>query len=236
MVVLSLRIALFCLLPFAVLLLLDAVPGVALAWDFANAAGLLAALLMLLLFVLTGRPLRRPHHDGKFFQVLHRDLGFAAIVLLAVHIGVLLYDEPLTLDYLLPSAPGYMLAGLGATLLLLLIAPLSLIRVRRKLWRDHRHFKRWHYAASLLLIGLLAWHVLGAGFYLHSTWKIALWGLLSVALLIWPRLPRDSLERSSERRRRTTAPLATRLSLAVALGALLCAGLFAVLANSDLPL
>lgn len=236
MAVLSLRIALFCLLPVTAILLVDAVPGVAWVWDFANAVGLLAALIMLLLFVLTGRPLLRPNHDGKFFQVLHRDLGYAAIALLALHIGVLLYDEPLTLDYLLPSAPGYMLAGLGATLLLILIGALSLVRVRRKLWRDHRHFKRWHYAASLLVIGLLGWHVLGAGFYLHSTWKVVLWSGLSLTLLAWPHLPRDTSVRSTERRRRNTSPLATRLSLGVALVGIMLAGLFTLLANSDMPL
>lgn len=236
MAALSLKIALFCLLPLAALLLLDAMPGVALRWDFANAAGLLAAILLLLLFYLNGRPLQRPHYDGKFFHALHRDLGYAAIALLALHVGMLLYDEPLLLNHLLPSAPGYMLAGLGAALALLLLVPLSLVRVRRRLWRDHRQFKRWHYGASLAIVGLIAWHVLGAGFYVHAPWKVALWVLLTLAMLIWPRLPRHATERSRERRRRNSAPLATRLSVAVALLGLLLAGLFALLANSDLPL
>lgn len=234
MAALSLTIALFCLLPLAALLLVDAMPGVALPWDFANAAGLLAAILLLLLFHLNGRPLERPRHDGKFFRALHRDLAFAASAWSVLHVGVLLYDEPLLLNYLLPSAPGYMLAGLGAALVLVLLVTLSLTPMRRRLWRDHRQFRRWHYRFGLVIVALIAWHVLGAGFYLHAPWKVALWVLLTLAMAIWPRLPRAAA-RSRERRRRNTAPLATGLSLAVALLGLLLAGLFALIANSDLP-
>lgn len=236
MAALSLKIALFCLLPMAALLLLDAMPGVALRWDFANAAGLLAAILLLLLFYLNGRPLPRPRYDGRFFQALHRDLGYVATSLLALHVGVLLYDEPLLLNYLLPSAPGYMLAGLGAASLLVLHVLLGLLHVRRRLWRDHRQFRRWHYGSSLVILGLIAWHVLGAGFYTQAPWKVGLWLLLALTMSIWPRVPRRAGEQSDERRRRNSVPLAARLSLAVALSGLLLAGLFALVANSDFPL
>ncbi|MCY1368011.1 hypothetical protein D9M69_549700 [compost metagenome] len=41
-------------------------------------------MLLLSLFVYSGRPLSRPHYDGKFFLGLHRDLGYAALLLLAL--------------------------------------------------------------------------------------------------------------------------------------------------------
>lgn len=52
------RLALGCLLPVAILLGLGAMPGLGYAWDFANAAGLLGASLLGLLFVIGGRPSR----------------------------------------------------------------------------------------------------------------------------------------------------------------------------------
>lgn len=236
MVALILRLAIFSALPFVLLLFVDAMPGLAPAWDFANAAGLLSGVLLLLLFVYSGRPLSRPHYDGKFFMVLHRDLGYAAVSLLALHIGVLLASEPLVLDYLLPSASQPMLAGTLAALLVLVLVPISLPAVRQRLWRHHLRFRRWHYGISALMLVLLAIHVIDVGFYTGARWKALLWGGLTCAALIWPLLPRRPLEAGQGRRRRHTAFLASRLSLGLLLFALCLAGGFALLANSDLPL
>ncbi|MCY1425695.1 Ferric reductase like transmembrane component [compost metagenome] len=236
MVALTLCLAIFSLLPFALLLFVDAMPGLELSWDFANAAGLLSAVLLLLLFVYSGRPLSRPYYDGKFFMTLHRDLGYAAVVLLALHIGVLLFSEPLVLDYLLPSASFSMLSGTLASLLLLILVPISLQPVRQRLWRHHLRFRRWHYGISTLMLVLLAVHVIGVGFYTGAQWKALLWGALTFAALAWPLLPRAALERGNGPRRRNTAIFARWLSVGLLVFAVGLAGMFAILANSDLPL
>ncbi|MEL7937436.1 ferric reductase like transmembrane component [Pseudomonas delhiensis] len=236
MFALTLRVALACLLPFAAIFLFQAMPGVHLAWDFANVAGFVAGALFLLLFAYTGKPMARPRHDGKFFMVLHRDLSFVAAVLLAVHVAVLLVEEPLVLDELLPGAPWHMLAADGATLLLLLILPVSLTAVRRRIWRRHVDFRRWHYGWSAAIVALAAVHMIGAGYYSGATWKAVLWGALSLAALAWPLLPRPTPHYAEGGRRRHSAYLASRLSLAVLCAGLALAGLYALLGSVDLPL
>ncbi|MCY1286304.1 hypothetical protein D9M68_381350 [compost metagenome] len=235
MLALTLRLAGFSLLLFVLVFFAGAMPGLAPAWDFANAAGLLGGVLLLLLFVYSGRPMSRPHYDGKFFMVLHRDLGYAALLLLTLHVGVLLLSEPLVVHYLLPSATFPMLSGVLATLLLLVLVPISLPSVRQRLWRHHLRFRRWHYGISALSLVLLAVHVIGVGFYTGARWKALLWGGLTVAALLWPLLPRPALERGPGRRRRNTAGFANWLSAGLLLFALSLAGAFALLANSDLP-
>ncbi|MDH4567169.1 ferric reductase like transmembrane component [Pseudomonas sp. BN414] len=236
MVALTLRLAILNALPFVLVLLVDAMPGLAPLWDFANAAGLLGGVILLLLFAYSGRPMSRPYFDGKFFMVLHRDLGYAALFLLLLHVGLLLVDEPLVVEYLLPSASLPMLSGTLAALLLLVLVPISLPAIRQRLWRHHLRFRRWHYGISTVLLVLLAVHVIGAGFYTATRWKAVFWGVITVCALFWPLLPRRPLAPVDGRRRRNTAVFASRLCAGLLVFALCLAGGFALLANSDLPL
>lgn len=228
------RLALGCLLPVAILLGLGAMPGLGYAWDFANAAGLLGACLLGLLFVIGGRPQPRPLYEGKFFLRLHRDLGFAAVALLLVHIVVLLVDEPLLIEDLLPSAPGYMLAGLASAILMLVLAVSSLSRVRPRWSSSAASFRRWHYGGSLLALSLMAVHVLGAGYYSGGVWKGALLVALMLAVALWPRLPKPANGVSG--RKRNTAQRATWLVLAASGVIIGLSALYSLLANLDLPL
>lgn len=228
------RLALGCLLPVAILLGLGAMPGLGYAWDFANAAGLLGACLLGLLFVIGGRPQPRPLYEGKFFLRLHRDLGFAAVALLLVHIGVLLVDEPLLIEDLLPSAPGYMLAGLASAVLMLVLAISSLNRVRPRWSSSAASFRRWHYGGSLLALLLMAVHVLGAGYYSGGIWKGALLVTLMLAAAIWPRLPKPGNGISG--RKRNTAQRATWFALAASGVIIGLSALYSLLANLELPL
>ncbi|MGE9762769.1 ferric reductase-like transmembrane domain-containing protein [Pseudomonas sp. PDM20] len=228
------RLALGCLLPVVILLGLGAMPGLGYAWDFANAAGLLGACLLGLLFVIGGRPQPRPLYEGKFFLRLHRDLGFAAVALLLVHIVVLLVDEPLLIEDLLPSAPGYMLAGLASAILMLVLAVSSLSRVRPRWSSSAASFRRWHYGGSLLALSLMAVHVLGAGYYSGGVWKGALLVALMLAVALWPRLPKPANGVSG--RKRNTAQRATWLVLAASVLIIGLSALYSVLANLELPL
>jgi len=228
------RLALGCLLPVAILLGLGALPGLGYAWDFANAAGLLGACLLGLLFVIGGRPQPRPLYEGKFFLRLHRDLGFAAIALLLVHIVVLLVDEPLLIEDLLPSAPGYMLAGLASAVLMLVLAVSSLSRVRPRWSSSSASFRRWHYGGSLLALLLMAVHVLGAGYYSGGVWKGVLLVALILVVAVWPRLPKPGNGISG--RKRNTAHRATWFALAASGVILGLSALYSLLANLELPL
>lgn len=236
MVHLILRLTTLLVLPFVLLFLTDAMPGISPLWDFANAAGFFSGLLLAALFIYRGRPLAQPYYDGKFFMNLHRDLSFAAALLLLVHIGVLLVSEPLVIDYLKPSAAWPMLSGTLATLLLVFLVPASLPGVRQRIWRNHLRFKTWHYRLCTLMLLLMAVHIIGAGFYTAERWKALLWAGLTAAAIIKPLLARPSLERGNGPRRRNTALFASRLSAGMALFALTLAVGFALLANSDLPL
>lgn len=228
------RLALGCLLPVAILLGLGAMPGLGYAWDFANAAGLLGACLLGLLFVIAGRPQPRPLYEGKFFLRLHRDLGFAAVALLLVHIGVLLVDEPLLIEELLPSAPGYMLAGLASAILMLVLAISSLNRVRPRWSNGAASFRRWHYGGSLLALLLMAVHVLGAGYYSGGVWKGVLLVALMLVVAVWPRLPKPGNGISG--RKRNTAQRATWFALAASIVIVGMSALYSLLANVELPL
>ncbi|TDF80237.1 ferric reductase-like transmembrane domain-containing protein [Pseudomonas sp. H9] len=231
-----LRLTALYILPFALLFILSAKPGVNPAWDFANAAGFFSGLLLVSLFLYSGRPQARPYYDGKFFMNLHRDLGFAATLLLAVHIGVLLVSEPLVINYLKPSATWPMLSGTLATLLLIFLVPTSLPSVRQKIWRNHQQFKTWHYGLCALMLILMSVHMISAGFYTAEPWKALLWTAITAAAIFKPLLPRPSLARGNGSRRRNTAIFASRLSMGVMLFVLALAIGFSLLANSDLPL
>ncbi|MDH1010725.1 ferric reductase-like transmembrane domain-containing protein [Pseudomonas nicosulfuronedens] len=228
------RLALGCLLPVAVLLGLGAMPGLGYAWDFANAAGLLGGCLLGLLFIIGGRPQPRPLYEGKFFLRLHRDLGFVAIALLLVHIVVLLVDEPLLIEDLLPSAPGYMLAGLASAVLMLVLAISSLSRVRPRWSSSAASFRRWHYGGSLLALLLMAVHVLGAGYYSGGVWKGVLLVALILVVAVWPRLPKPGNGISG--RKRNTAQRATWFALAASIVIVGMSALYSLLANVELPL
>lgn len=236
MFVLSLRIALCLLLPFSAIFVLGAMPGVNLAWDFSNTSGFIAGVLFLLLFAYTGRPLAQPRYDGKFFMVLHRDLGFVAALMLALHIGVMLVDEPLVLEQLSPGAPWPMVAGNLAALILLLLVPLSLTAVRRRIWVNHQHFRRWHYAASALIVIFTAVHMIGIGYYSAAPVKAVFWTLLSGLALVCPLFMHGRAHTGPGGRRRHTAYLATCLSVGVLLSGLLIAAVYSVLGSVDLPL
>lgn len=180
----GLRIVLLLLLPLALLWLFQPAVAVSFWWDWANSVGYLAALLCLVLFVYAGRPKSNPPFKGRFFYNIHRDLGVAALVFTSLHIGVLLCDDALVLEHMKYTAPRYMLAGLLAAVLLLVLGLFSGRKLRLKLWRDYRLFQSSHLVLSLLLLILLAWHLIGASFYLnHALKQMALFGLLTFAMV-----------------------------------------------------
>ena len=158
-------------------------PAVSILWDWSNAMGYLALALGLMLFIYAGRPRAFPPFSGRFFANLHRDFGYIALVLVAAHIGILIYAEPLLLEHLKPTAPLYMLAGLGSALLMVVVVLTSVTALRRRLWQDYQRYRAFHAWLSIAALVLLLVHVVLSGYYLNSGWKLALCLAVAIAVL-----------------------------------------------------
>ena len=149
-------------------------------WDWANALGYISISIALLLFIYSGKPSPYPNYSGKFFVNFHRDLGFIALILIVLHITILLITEPLLIEHIKLTAPIYMLSGLLAAILILVIAFSSIRPFRKKLWGNYLQFKRFHNILSILAVSLIAIHIYISRFYANHTAKL----LLLLALCI----------------------------------------------------
>ncbi len=151
--------------------------GDALDWSLANGFGYAACLLLVLVcaFGAHGVPKGPGYH-------WHRDIGFAAVLLTALHVLVLLFD-PAVWAYLKVGAPAYMWAGLIACLPLLALS-VGAVRWSRRRWpADPAVFRNVHTAWTWALLLLLAWHVVGAGAYARGLFGQA---LITLAILGLP--------------------------------------------------
>jgi len=153
-------------------------------WDWANVMGYLFLALVLLLFVYRGRVRSFPRFSGRFFANLHRDMGYIAVLLLAGHVGLLLIIEPLLIDYLKPTAPLSILAGLIALVLMLALLVSSVPVLRRRLWPDYHLFRHVHRVMAVAILALVLFHVVTSGFYLDSALKTGVLSVLVIAAFV----------------------------------------------------
>lgn len=163
-------------------------------WDAFIATGLAGAGALALLPLLAARwwAARSPEADRlRVVQVLHRQLSYLLCALLLVHVLGLSVLEPRVLDYLLPTAPGYMLAGLVALLLVLALILTSLYRAQLR-WA-HAGWRRWHAGMSAVAVALTGWHLLGSAYWVAtpaacgtSLWLLGVPTLLTLAWHRWP--------------------------------------------------
>ncbi len=219
----ALLVALLLALPLAVALV-GGPPPVSYVWDVANLLGFLSLSCMLLLLYYTGRPRSFPSFSGRFFANLHRDIGYLSLVFIGLHVGLLLLAEPLLVEHLKLTAPLYMLAGLAAAGLCLLLVLSSVTPLRRKLWADYRSFRQLHGWLSLLVLALALVHLGGSAFYLNHWMKLAVVGAVACTLAAYYLIvgPRSRVLGSGRYRLRNSA----RYSHFVSYGAaLLLAGL-----------
>jgi len=156
-------------------------PAVGVIWDWANLLGYLCVGIFLLLFIYAGRSRAIPSISGSFFGRFHRDLGFVALLLLVLHIGLLLIQEPLLLEHLKLSAPWYMLSGLLAAILILLLVMSSVVKVRGQIWSSYQVFQLSHKWFSIFIALLIAIHIIDSRFYLNEYWK----GLLLIMISLF---------------------------------------------------
>jgi hypothetical protein len=199
-------------------------------WDGANAVGFVAAALVIYLHIDTGSARGRPALQAAFHSRLHANVAALALALVALHVGVLFADDPVTVEYWKASAPPYMLAGIGAVVLMSTIVATGYPTPRRALFASTAQFRRVHGIAGVLLTGLIAWHVAGSALYLDTRFKqtlfvIALVGLplLMIRRAVLPRPVTAAPRLEPAQTRRETQYLATAaVSIAV---------VFAVLRN-----
>lgn len=168
------------LVPVMVLLLvasaLGSGVGAGTRWDLLNGTGFAACGLFVYLSWLSASPARQPGLDA------HAHLAIWICVFATIHALGLLLAEPTLLEYLAPDAPLYMLVGVLALLVLLALTIVSWPGPRQRVWRSWPAFRAWHRWLWLGLLVAIAWHVVGAGFYLDTD-PARLLGLAVLVLL-----------------------------------------------------
>ncbi len=203
-------------------------------WDTANAIGFVGAALLAFLHIETGAARGRPAPQAAFYARLHSNFAVLALGLVLLHVVVLRVDDPMTLEYWKLSAPPYMLAGIAALLLLGTIAGTGYPKPRRALFSSPKRFRRTHRIASLLLMGLVAWHIAGSALYLDTRLKATLFAIALVGLPLWlirrRALARPPIGPAIDVPRREPAD-ARKETLRIGAGALALAVVFAALRN-----
>lgn len=168
---------LWCILAlFAIALFPDALPAAGNIWDWLGGIGLVALGFLLSLCWEAESPARQPRLN------VHRNLAVAALVLATLHGVGYLVSDPISIQYLKPTAPVHMLVGIIGFVLLLFLTLTSLTGPRRKLYAGFKSFRRWHLCLSITVVTTAVWHVLGTGYLLNSAQKTALFTVLALAV------------------------------------------------------
>jgi predicted ferric reductase len=160
-------------------------------WDFAMALGFAALAMMGVQFALTARFKRATAPYGiDIIYYFHRYLAVCALAIAAAHYVVIRADNPAVLGTANPlEAPPYMTAGRIALALFAVLVASSL--ARRRLAIEYELWRWTHALVATAAFVLALWHVVGAGYYVGTPWKRALWtayGLLWIALIAWVRV------------------------------------------------
>lgn len=153
-----------------------------LVWELGSVAGLLAAIGALALCAFPVRP-REATPPAPTPLNLHRDVGFAVILLCVAHAAApVLVDRPV-IEYLMPTAPVYQIAGILGFALLLVLGAVSTRGPRRRLWRSHRGFQAFHVVLSIVAVVLITVHVVVTSRYVRGWIAAAAYGAITIAAL-----------------------------------------------------
>jgi predicted ferric reductase len=144
-------------------------------WDFAMALGYAGLAMLGVQFALTARFRHATAPFGiDIVYYFHRYLAVFALAIVLGHYGIVRLAYPETLGRASPAdAAAYMTAGRVALVLFALVVVSSLLRRRFNLEYDG-----WRVAHALLSTFAFAaaiWHLWGAGHYLDTPWKQAVW-------------------------------------------------------------
>jgi len=146
-------------------------------WDFGATAGMFGFLALLCVFTISARPAGWPACGGKFYMVLHRWLGTGALIATVLHVIAMFCATPAMLRYIEVGAPWYMLAGVAAAIVLALTSIGAFPSPRKAVFRTVGMFRRWHFGAGVVTLALTTWHVLGTGFHVGTTARMAVCAL-----------------------------------------------------------
>lgn len=141
--------------------------GAGTIWDLFNGAGLVALAFFLALQVETLRGSRARGASGAGAIAVHTHLAYLALGAVVIHAAGLLIADDVSWEYVTVRAPLYMVAGLASIALLIWLTMTSTTNRRRALGAPSR-FQSMHRLGSLALLALVAWHVIGSGYYFDS--------------------------------------------------------------------
>lgn len=190
------------------LVLLAAIPALAgfvsLGWELSQMAGLASGLACIALCGAPVRP-RNSVPPTLLSLQLHQLTGWGALIAAALHIGGLVLADRTIVEYLKPTTPLYQLAGIVASLLLLIMVVSSVASVRRRLWAGHRSFQATHVILGCFLAALVALHVVVTARYLGGRGRRALFVAVTIGailMLLRVRGSTDTLDRETRVHRR----------------------------------
>jgi hypothetical protein len=184
----------------AALLLLPLPASAGFLWNLGAAVGYGSLVFTVALYIYPLRGDGVPHR--RLFTVSqHRRIGWIALILAGLHVAILLVAQPLTGHYVLPSAPLYMLSGLGGLIALGVLVPTGI--AARSILRQAQPPRASstsvlaHAVLAALLLGLLGAHIIGSGQLLDQPAKvITCCALLALALFYSAWRPRSARTRT----------------------------------------
>lgn len=177
--------------PLIVLLVGPTPPGAGFWWEFAIALGFAGTTMMGVQFILTARFKRATAPYGiDIIYYFHRHLAVVALALVVAHPTVLLIAVPGMSGALNPfSGPGYMAAGVWSLLAMVALVVSSVWR--KRLGIEYDAWRIAHAALAIAAVVLALVHIHGAGYYVATPWKRALWTAIAasiVATVIYVRI------------------------------------------------
>lgn len=165
-------------------------------WETAQTLGVLAALCCLLLCLIAVRP--RVPWSRTLSLKRHELIGWIALAVTVLHVGLLLAFDRRVFEHLKLTAPIYEWLGILALILLIALTALSLPTIRQRLYAQHRQFQLVHIGMTCALVAAIAVHILTTGRYFHGRISVAAYLLVSVLAL--GALLRARARRESENR------------------------------------
>ena len=90
--------------------------------------------------------------------------------------------DSVSIEYLLPTAPGYMLVGLASGMLLLVLTATAFPTIRRYCYASFGSFRRWHLALSVATLAGSVWHIIGTQFIVTGAFRLTVFSVLVIGL------------------------------------------------------
>ena len=112
----------------------------------------------------------------------HRWIGFMCFFAIVGHALWFILGDKTTLEYIMFGAPTYMVLGVLAIALIIVLTFTSLLRFRKNAYRNHSVFSTWHRYLSFVMLVASTLHVGLSGYYFVSViqWIMMIGLIISV--------------------------------------------------------